>query len=150
MQQVGWKVLDIASGKKKARDERRATRGGRTDSCLLISSEGQPQDVLDVEVDREEDAAAEALHGAHAADRDGDGGQNARRERALRRDEGERLGTPATRAPIIEVLLKRGLHRAHGQEPGGDRQRHSLIEVVHPEVKSPAMTGPVGSVSQAH
>ena len=33
------------------------------------------------------------------------------------------LGTPATRAAIIEVLLKRGIHRPNGQESRGDRER---------------------------
>ena len=35
------------------------------------------------------------------------------------------LGTPATRAAIIEVLLKRGYVIANGQEPRGHRQRNS-------------------------
>ncbi|HLY20311.1 MAG TPA: RecQ family ATP-dependent DNA helicase, partial [Bryobacteraceae bacterium] len=51
------------------------------------------------------------------------------------------LGTPATRAAIIEVLLKRNyIVRDVKSLQATDKGIH-LIEVVHPEVKSPAMTG---------
>jgi DNA topoisomerase III len=42
------------------------------------------------------------------------------------------LGTPATRAAIIEVLLKRGLHRAAGKSLEATDKGIRLIEVVHP------------------
>lgn len=55
------------------------------------------------------------------------------------RDSG--LGTPATRAAIIEVLLKRGYIVRTGKALEATEKGIHLIEVVHPEVKSPAMTG---------
>ena len=51
------------------------------------------------------------------------------------------LGTPATRAAIIEVLLKRGYIVRNGKDLEATDKGIRLIEVVHPEVKSPAMTG---------
>ena len=51
------------------------------------------------------------------------------------------LGTPATRAAIIEVLLKRGYIERQGEDLEATDKGIRLIEVVHPEVKSPAMTG---------
>ena len=51
------------------------------------------------------------------------------------------LGTPATRAAIIEVLLKREYIRRSGKILEATDKGIRLIEVVHPEVKSPAMTG---------
>ena len=51
------------------------------------------------------------------------------------------LGTPATRAAIIEVLLKRGYIQRQGKAMEATDKGIHLIEVVHPEVKSPAMTG---------
>ena len=51
------------------------------------------------------------------------------------------LGTPATRAAIIEVLLKRGFIVRSGKNLEATEKGIHLIEVVHPEVKSPAMTG---------
>src|SRR5208282_4751591 len=51
------------------------------------------------------------------------------------------LGTPATRAAILEVLLKRGYIVRTGKSLEATEKGIHLIEVVHPEVKSPAMTG---------
>jgi RecQ family ATP-dependent DNA helicase len=51
------------------------------------------------------------------------------------------LGTPATRAAIIEVLLKRAYIERKGKSLEATEKGIRLIEVVHPEVKSPAMTG---------
>src|SRR5213082_2692351 len=51
------------------------------------------------------------------------------------------LGTPATRASIIEVLLKREYIVRSGKSLEATDKGVRLIEVVHPEVKSPVMTG---------
>src|SRR5258705_7906429 len=51
------------------------------------------------------------------------------------------LGTPATRASIIEVLLKREYIVRSGKSLEATDKGIRLIEVVHAEVKSPAMTG---------
>ena len=51
------------------------------------------------------------------------------------------LGTPATRASIIEVLLKREYIVRSGKSLEATDKGIRLIEVVHPEVRSPIMTG---------
>ena len=51
------------------------------------------------------------------------------------------LGTPATRAAIIEVLLKRSYIVRSGNSLEATDKGIRLIEIVHAEVKSPAMTG---------
>jgi len=51
------------------------------------------------------------------------------------------LGTPATRAGIIETLLKREYMVRKGKTLEATEKGIHLIEVVHPEVKTPAMTG---------
>jgi len=51
------------------------------------------------------------------------------------------LGTPATRAAIIEVLFKRGYMLRQGKSLEATGKGIRLIEVVHAKVKSPAMTG---------
>jgi DNA topoisomerase-3 len=51
------------------------------------------------------------------------------------------LGTPATRAQIIEVLLKRAFVVRRGKSLEATDKGIRLIDTVHPEVKSPAMTG---------
>jgi len=51
------------------------------------------------------------------------------------------LGTPATRAQIIETLLRREYIRRKGRSLEVTELGLHLIDVVHPEVRSPAMTG---------
>ena len=51
------------------------------------------------------------------------------------------LGTPATRAAIIETLIKRDYMQRQGKMLEATDMGMKLIEVVHPEVKSPALTG---------
>ncbi len=51
------------------------------------------------------------------------------------------LGTPATRAAIIETLLKRQFVRRKGKAFEATSKGERLIDVVHPQVKSPQMTG---------
>ena len=58
------------------------------------------------------------------------------------------LGTPATRAAILEVLLKRGYIIRTGKSLEATDKGIHLIEVVHPEVKSPGDDRPVGSLPQ--
>jgi len=55
------------------------------------------------------------------------------------RDSG--LGTPATRAEIIENLLRRAYMERRGKMLAATDKGVRLIELVHPQVKSPAMTG---------
>ena len=79
IQQVGWKVLDFQTDKKKAATVKQSGERRKKQQALPAGlARGQAQDVLDAEAVREEDARAEAIHGSHAADRDGDGGEDAR------------------------------------------------------------------------
>ncbi|HEY6321926.1 MAG TPA: RecQ family ATP-dependent DNA helicase, partial [Thermoanaerobaculia bacterium] len=55
------------------------------------------------------------------------------------RDSG--LGTPATRAETIENLLRRAYMERRGKVLAATDKGVRLIELVHPQVKSPAMTG---------
>ncbi len=51
------------------------------------------------------------------------------------------LGTPATRAETIETLLRREYIERQGKSLVATDKGVRLIQVVHPHVKSPAMTG---------
>ncbi len=51
------------------------------------------------------------------------------------------LGTPATRAAILEVLLRREYVAREGKSLQATDKGVALIDVVHANVKSPAMTG---------
>jgi DNA topoisomerase III len=51
------------------------------------------------------------------------------------------LGTPATRASILETLLKREYVVREGKSLQATAKGIALVAMVHPHVKSPAMTG---------
>lgn len=51
------------------------------------------------------------------------------------------LGTPATRASIIETLLHRGFMERRGKSLVPTPKGMQLIATVHPDIKSPALTG---------
>ena len=51
------------------------------------------------------------------------------------------IGTPATRASIIETLLKRGYVTRDKKQLTATPRGIQLLEVVHPKVRSPEMTG---------
>lgn len=51
------------------------------------------------------------------------------------------LGTPATRAGIIETLLERGFIQRSKKALFATEKGMDLIDAVHPDVKSPEMTG---------
>ncbi len=63
-------------------------------------------------------------------------------EKELSRAMRERgLGTPATRAAILETLLRREYVVREGKVLRATEKGIELVSVVHPHVKSPAMTG---------
>jgi DNA topoisomerase-3 len=51
------------------------------------------------------------------------------------------LGTPATRAEIIETLVRRGYVERQGRSLAATGKGVLLVDRVHPDVKSPALTG---------
>ena len=139
IRQEGWKVLDIATDKKKAR---KGTDDEETSQPLPSGLRAeQPQDVLDansiLKKTRPPKRFTEAtlLTAMETAGKTLDEKQlsDAMRESGL--------GTPATRAAIIETLLKRSYLTRDGKSLEATATGIHLIEVVHPEVKSPAMTG---------
>ncbi|MEA2600451.1 MAG: topoisomerase [Acidobacteriota bacterium] len=153
--QVGWKVLDIER-KKKGRDEKDSTDGKdekKADEAAdpapveenqdLPSGlvQGQAQEVLDVRAVAKQTrppkrfTEATLLTGMETAGKTLDDKElsEAMKESGL--------GTPATRAEIIETLLRREYIVRMGKTLEATDKGVRLIEVVHPHVKSPAMTG---------
>ncbi len=149
VERVGWKVLDIGGGKKAPRPKAEGKKGedeerepdDEPQSLPTGLERGQPQKVEDAEAVKKRtrppprfsdaslltamETAGKALDEKELAD--------AMRETGL--------GTPATRAAIIEVLLDREYLRRTGKVMEATEKGIHLIQVVHPHVKSPAMTG---------
>ncbi|MFL5346174.1 MAG: DNA topoisomerase 3 [Hyalangium sp.] len=145
----GWKVLDVGGAKPpkerqgKADKEEAEGREPEEDSQDLPPGleRGQPQRVEDVEAVKKRTRPpprftdATLLTAMETAGRTLDEKElaDAMRETGL--------GTPATRAAIIEVLLEREYLQRRGKSLEATEKGIRLIQVVHPDVKSPAMTG---------
>jgi DNA topoisomerase-3 len=140
VQQVGWKVLDIGGGKK-------APKGGDDDSgeggqALPAGlEEGQAQRVLDVRAAQKKTRPPKRFTEGTLLTAMETAGKTLDDKELSDAMKENGLGTPATRAQIIEVLIKRAFLERRGKSLEATDKGIRLIEVVHPEVKSPAMTG---------
>ncbi len=133
--QEGWKVLEPA-GKPKAGEEK------QKDQILPPGlSVFQPQAVKGVEILKKKTrppkrfTEATLLTAMETAGKTLDDKELAE----AMRDSG--LGTPATRAEIIENLIKKAYIERTGKALSATAKGIRLIERVHPSLKSPALTG---------
>ena len=145
IQQVGWKVLDFQTEKKKA-SNRKAKAGEESSeeeqqALPAGLARGQAQDVLDAEAIRKKTRAPKRFTEATLLTAMETAGKTLDEKELSDAMKETGLGTPATRASIIEVLLKREYIVRNAKNLEATDKGIHLIEVVHPEVKSPAMTG---------
>src|ERR1700733_6603428 len=145
IQQVGWKVLDFQTEKKKA-STRRAKAGEESSeeeqqAVPAGLAPGQAQDVLDAEAIRKKTRPPKRFTEAMLLTAMETAGKTLDEKELSDAMKESGLGTPATRASIIEVLLKREYIVRNAKNLEATDKGIHLIEVVHPEVKSPAMTG---------
>jgi DNA topoisomerase-3 len=145
IQQVGWKVLDFQTEKKKAsnRKAKAGEEGSEEEQQALPAglARGQAQDVLDAEVTGKKTRAPKRFTEATLLTAMETAGKTLDEKELSDAMKETGLGTPATRASIIEVLLKREYIVRNAKNLEATDKGIQLIEVVHPEVKSPAMTG---------
>jgi DNA topoisomerase III len=145
VQQLGWKALDFQTGRKNAGN--RKTKAGEEASeeeqqALPAGlARGQAQDVLDAEAVRKKTRAPKRFTEATLLTAMETAGKTLDEKELSDAMKETGLGTPATRASIIEVLLKREYIVRNGKNLEATDKGIHLIEVVHPEVKSPVMTG---------
>ena len=142
----GWKVLDLGYQRQApgtpAPKGRKKGKAGKEDQALPPGlAEGQPQEVVDARAVAKQTrppkrfTEATLLTAMETAGKTLDDKQLS----AAMRDSG--LGTPATRAAIIENLLARKYLERRGKAFHATDRGIRLIDVVHPQVKSPEMTG---------
>jgi DNA topoisomerase III len=135
VEEVGWKVLDVEVARKKpAGDDAEATLPGG----LLV---GLPRRVVDVRPALKKTKAPPRFTDATLLTAMETAGRSLDEEEASRAMRDLGLGTPATRAAILETLLKRQYLEREGKTLVATDKGVRLIERVHPHVKSPAMTG---------
>lgn len=129
--QAGWKVLDVEPVRKK-HDE-----PGLPDGLSV----GQVRPVTKTQVVKKQTEPPRRFTDATlltAMETAGRALDNRELEEAMR----ERgLGTPATRAAILETLLTRGYIERQGKSLAATERGMALIDVVHEAVKSPQLTG---------
>ncbi|AUX22601.1 ATP-dependent DNA helicase RecQ [Sorangium cellulosum] len=170
VEKVGWKVLDIGFGKAPTKRRKPGERGeGRAaggegegaagEGAAGAGGEGEgeretadqrlPPGLVKGEVQLVLDAQAQAKKTRPpprfteatlltAMETAGSSLEEKELSEAMK-DSG--LGTPATRAAIIETLLRREYLVRKGKLLHATEKGIGLIEVVHADVKSPAMTG---------
>jgi DNA topoisomerase-3 len=138
VQQVGWKVLDIVV-EKKAKRGGEEERGGQVLPPGLAKS--QPQEVINAEALKKKTRAPKRCTDGTLLTAMETAGKTLDEEELANAMKETGLGTPATRAAIIEVLIKHDYIVRQGKTLEATDKGIRLIEVVHPEVKSPAMTG---------
>ncbi|HXN46139.1 MAG TPA: DNA topoisomerase 3, partial [Bryobacteraceae bacterium] len=134
VEQVGWKALDLQV-------ERKAKGGAEEQSLPSNLAAGQAQEVVDVEALRKKTRPPKRFNDATLLTAMETAGKTLDEKELSEAMKETGLGTPATRAGIIEVLLKRGYIVRAGKALEATEKGINLIAVVHPEVKSPAMTG---------
>ena len=131
IEHLGWKVLDIGEGKGRGAPPglpgglREEQPVGVVEARAVAKQTRPPPRFTDATLLTAMETAGRALPEKELAD--------AMRECGL--------GTPATRAAILEVLLKREYVARDGKSLQATDKGIALIEVVHANVKSPAMTG---------
>jgi len=139
--QVGWKVLDLAPPAKP-----RKGKGGAADQPAEQAlpsglAKDQPQDVVDAQAVHKKTRPPKRFTEGTLLTAMETAGKTLDEKELSDAMKETGLGTPATRAAIIEVLLKRNYIERTGKTLEATDKGIRLIEVVHPEVKSPIMTG---------
>jgi DNA topoisomerase-3 len=137
IRQQGWKVLDVQPAKKRtAKSEEETEQTFPPDLAPNAR-----QDVLDAETLKKKTRAPKRFTEATLLTAMETAGATLDEKELSDAMKETGLGTPATRAAIIETLLKREYITREGRSLAATEKGIQLIAVVHPEVKSPAMTG---------
>jgi DNA topoisomerase-3 len=135
--QTGWKILDFGS------ETRRQKREAEPAEPVLppTLAQGQPQTLTAIEAQEKKTRPPQRFTDATILTAMETAGRTLDEKELSDAMKENGLGTPATRAAILEVLLKRNYISRNGKSLEATEKGIHLIEVVHPEVKSPAMTG---------
>ena len=138
VERPGWKVLDVGHDGDKGNLGVPMVPGGLR--------EGDPQDVVDAKPIKKQTRPPARLTDATLLTAMETGGRAVLERAVLEKEVADAmrehgLGTPATRAAIIEVLLKREYVVRDAKSLVATEKGIALIALVHANVKTPAMTG---------
>jgi DNA topoisomerase-3 len=141
VEQIGWKVLDLFPPGKAKKDQAAGDDPSSGQVLPRDLSKDQLLDVVDIGSPKKKTRPPKRFTEATLLTAMETAGKTLDEKELSDAMKETGLGTPATRASIIEVLLKRGYIVREGKSLEATDKGIHLIEVVHPEVKSPAMTG---------
>ena len=144
VQQVGWKVLNRVPPRKEKHDMALGAKDTDQDAEQVLPpglAEGRGLGVVDVESLKKKTRAPKRFTEGTLLTAMETAGKKLDEKELSDAMKETGLGTPATRASIIEGLLKRGYIVRSGKTLEATDKGIHLIEIVHPEVKSPMMTG---------
>ncbi len=148
VEQVGWKVLDI--DRKKDKEKKKDDDAGEAQSPEAPEenqtlppglAQGQRQEVLEARAVAKQTRPPKRFTEATLLTAMETAGKTLDDKELSEAMKESGLGTPATRAEIIETLLRREYVVRQGKTLEATDKGIRLIEIVHPHVKSPAMTG---------
>ncbi|KAB2933378.1 MAG: RecQ family ATP-dependent DNA helicase [Candidatus Contendobacter sp.] len=150
VEQVGWKILEVGADApaKKAISKRKAP--STTEPSVEDETEqslppglavGQRQRVLDARAVAKQTRPPPRLTEASLLTAMETAGRHLEDKELSAAMKERGLGTPATRADIIETLLKRQYLTRDGKSLIPTERGLRLIQLVQPPIKSPAMTG---------
>ncbi|MEM7015800.1 MAG: DNA topoisomerase 3 [Pseudomonadota bacterium] len=132
IRQAGWKMLDIAPARNKDDDE---------PELPTSLAEQQAQTVLDAQAVQKQTRPPKRMNDATLLTAMETAGRAVDDEEASEAMKESGLGTPATRADIIETLVRRGYLERQKKNLIPTDKGIRLINVVQPELKNPIMTG---------
>ena len=151
IEQQGWKILDLGEprppSEKKNEGKQSATSaeaGPREAGESLLPpglEQGQTPRVVDAKAVPKTTRPPPPLNDATLLTAMETAGKNVDEKELSEAMKDSGLGTPATRANIIETLIARGYAARDGKALHATERGVGLIAVVDPEVKSAAMTG---------
>jgi DNA topoisomerase-3 len=149
IEQVGWKVLDIDRKKESRKEKEKEKEDADVESSSPEENQdlppglaqGQRQEVQDAKAMAKQTRPPRRLTEATLLTAMETAGKTLDDKELSEAMKDSGLGTPATRAEIIETLLRREYILRKGKTLEATDKGIRLIEIVHPHVKSPAMTG---------
>jgi DNA topoisomerase-3 len=145
IEQQGWKVLDVGEIKPPSEkpDKKAKTEAKEDDRTLLPAglARGQRPRVLDAKAVTKTTRPPPPLNDATLLTSMETAGKTLDEKELSDAMKDSGLGTPATRAAIIETLLARGYAIRDGKALRATDRGIGLVGVVDAEVKSAAMTG---------
>ena len=147
IEQQGWKLLDLGEPKpprEKSTEQPRAQPGERDTNDHVLPpglERGRAVRVLDAKALPKTTRPPPPLNDATLLTAMETAGKKLDEKDLSEAMKDSGLGTPATRASIIETLITRGYVKRDGKALRATERGLGLIEVVDDEVKSAAMTG---------